>query len=1490
MGAAGTPLGNMVIKLGLDDADFGRGVANAKKQTKYFANEMKANMKIADLAGNQLGKLGARYDGLTKIIGAQEKQVSSLKKAYDESFVDGKATDSTKRLAAHLQDANGKLANYKKQLIDTAGAYAEFKVKNEGFTGAIYSGSQKLIKAGGAIQAFGKGVSNVGSQLTSKISLPIVAGFAAATKKAADFTTQIGEIGPLLTNGGKITAEYRQQLDQMGDSSKKWSKAYGISTTEINNGLAEIVRKGYDANQTMGVMPSILDATKASGEEFNDVMNVTTEVISQFGLKGKTYNETLQNTARVTDSLTYVANATSAGFSDLGLAMGYVGPVANSLGISVEETASAVGLLSDAGIGGEKAGTALRGALTRLLKPSKQNKDGFKQLGVSVEDFKNGSLTMPDILDKIKNNTEGWTDAQRTAAIALAFGTESQSAMNVLVGQGGDALRQLTKDTKGASGATKDIAKSMNDLPANKVARFKESLNVLAITVGEKLLPVVTPWIEKATDMVNKFSELDDATQQNTIKWGLLAAAAGPALKILGSGISIFGGVTKGIGMTGKATIDLIAAFSKRQAIKQTTAALAGMATKIEGVGTSAVAASGTKGVGALLGLLPKFTPWGLGIAAAVGIGTVAWKIFGEDMWNSSQRVQRWGSDVGDATDKALTKVQSYGQSAVAEFGLMDQGLSTNTTAISGNFQKMGQAIETEMTNRIKTLKELVNGLPEDIQDAAEKITADEIDQQEEYLETVQENNKKITQIKQTASNNNRKITLEETTQIKALANESAEAYVNSLGKSEKETQSILSAMTGNVENATEDQAKTWLVSLGKQRQSSGIEYQKMQDDLKKKLVDGGYDLNSKYAKEMLGLLKESSDTSTQITEDQMATILAKYPELAKEVFLANGQLISSMGDAGQAAVAQNKKMMETFGDMSSTAAKTAEENAKRLDLVADEANQFGEYWNGLVLDDKTGKVKTNAQEEVTKAAKSEAGWNQLLWASKNADLSSNAKLMIAEAGIANGKWDKMSFTEQQALLKSNVAKEMTQAVQANGDWENLSFEQKKALIYSNTPETMAETMLNLGLWDEYQPQIKDLKAKNEQFLQTLSGSEEKIKNWGQVPVDVKEILGDNYDFLQKVYESDASFAAWKAIPDADKRLLADNTDFMLKLTSSKVTLDQWTTLPDVQKKMLADNTDLLNKVFASEENYNAWTVLPENIKHMLANNEDLLAKVRDGTLSLDSYKKNNPALKRLLGDSSNTKNAASSGESALNKYQRNNPAAKALKGNSQSTQTAAAQGGNALDKYKRNNPTSKYLKAQDNASGPAGNATRAVSEFRQQKDHKVTLTSVVKNVTQWITEKFSRDAKGTNYHPGGLALVNDQRGALYKELIQLPSGESFIPQSRNVMLDLPKGSKVLRAALTKKLMPNYADGVGIPENSKWVQNLKSFDQSENQNQTVVVNQTNYGPILDNIYDMLIKLVKKDSTLVMNGRTVSAIVTEEQRRNEKLQSRLGGRR
>lgn len=1524
--SGGTPLGNMVIKLGLDSSDFGRGAANAKKEVRYLAKEMQANAKIADMAGNQMGKLGTRFDGLTKIIGAQEKQVAALKKAYDESFVDGKATESTKRLATQLQDANGKLANYRSQLIQTAGQMAEMQVKTTGATGAIYNASEKMISSGQKME-------KVGGALTKGITLPILAGAAAVTTAAVKWESDFAGVkktnDEVVDSTGKVVYSYKD----LENGLRGLAKELPSSHTEIANVAEAAGQLGIKTKNVVGFTKTMIDlgeSTNMSAEEAATALarlaNITGMPQTEFDKLGSVIVDLGNNFATTESEITAMGLRLAGAGHQVGMSeaqiMGFAAAL-SSVGIEAEAGGSAFskvmvqmqlavenGANAFAGLESlsQQTGVSMEQVSSAVRNGGKELKNTAGAMGLTSKELKtmhkeatDASGKLNDFADVAGMSAEQFSKAFKEdasgAIIKFIEGLgktkeHGQSAIAVLDDMGITEVR-LRDSLLRAAGAS-DVFKSAVDRgtkawgentalteEANKRYETTESqLKMLkneavdvGITFGGPLvralrdaLQATKPMIKTVTNLAESFSNADPKTQQTIVKMIALTAAMGPAIKLTGT-------LTKGVGFLGKGFVDTMAAMSKKRAIEDVTKAFAEGSSVSLGFGKD-IASSGsalggltakiggtTTQIGSLTKGFSLLNPWVLGATVAIGAGVAVWKLWGEEAWNSSQRTQRWGTDVGKATDEALTKFQGYSRGASGELDLLEKGVSGNTDTIANNFSKMGQSIEENMTKKIETLKGIVNKLPDDIKEAGDKLTKEEVLNQEKYLDVVKENNQKITQIKQEASNNNRKISYEEAIRIKSLAKESAEAYVNSLGKSETETKEILSAMTGNVAEASEDQAKTWLQSLGKQRQQSKIEYTKMQDDLKAKLVDAGYDLNSKYAKEMLSLLKESGDSATQITEDQMSTILAKYPELADQVFLANGQLISSMGEAGQAAVGQNKKMMDSFTDMAEKVSKTAGENAKKIELIADEANEFGEFWNQLILDTKTGEVKTNAQEAVNEAASSEKGWNQLIYASKNADLKSNAKLMIAEAAIANGRWEKMTFTEQQALLDSNVTKTMTQALQAKGSWGKLNFEEKKAVLYSNTPEVMAETMLNLGLWKDYQPQVKELKAKNQSFLDVLSQSQDKIVHWSQVPVDIKEILGDNYDLLSKIYGSEQSYNRWKNLPDTEKKLLANNSDVLQKIMTSDTSLKQWNALPADQKKMLGDNTDLLTKVMASEESFNAWKALPDPVKKMLGNNEDLKAKIAEGSLSVETYNQVKPLLKQLLGDASNVSNQSQVGIQNLNAFNANNPAQKILRGDSSNAQAAARQGGNALNTYNANNPgtknlrgnaggvvgaassgnsslnifaannpVEKLLRANDQASGPASQAKNAVSDFNSGPSVITKTLNVVANLGAGVAKILGLET-GTNNHIGGPAIVNDQKGRTYKELVIPKGGVPFIPEGRNVLLpDLPKGSKVIKASETKKLIPHYENGVGVPRNSSVVKNLIAVQDSHESN------------------------------------------------------------
>ncbi|EAF0034601.1 phage tail tape measure protein [Listeria monocytogenes] len=641
-------LQGLSINLDLDATRVDEGMKGLKRTLGSVNSEMKANLSAFGKGEKTLSRYETELDGLNKKLSVQSKMVSQTKNDFKDlekrnASLNGELKDSNKTLTEskkrfeqlqtsgtattkelkaaekevktnekaynnlnkELQDMPKSLTNAQKAVYKETASYNNLQRKVDTTTEAF-----KKLRREQAIKSspFGKmtqqldqyqkkleSISNkstrVGRQMTLGVTTPVLAGFGAATKSAVEFNNQIQGMSALLNNGTLSSGELKIQLSGLSKASKKWAVEYGVSTNSINNGMEEIIKKGYSYEQTLGAMPSILDAAKASGDDFNTVMKNSTSILEQYGLKVESTEGTLKNTQRVTDSLTYVANATSAGFSDMGTAMEYVGPVAHGLNISLEQTASAIGLMSNNGIEGEKAGTALRGMLTRLLKPSKQNVEGFDALGISFRAFQKGSLTLPDLLDKIKKNTEDLTDSQRTALIAQAFGTEAQTGVNILVNQGADALRNLTNETKNADGYTHKLAKTMNETAAANVKKFQSGLKVLGITLGNELLPAVTPIVKSLTKWTEEFGKLSPSTKKFIVMSGLLAASFGPIALGLGA-------MSKGAAFAINNVKKLTAALAKNSVAATENAIIS----RADGAAMSTVG-KGTKGKGLINGL-----------------------------------------------------------------------------------------------------------------------------------------------------------------------------------------------------------------------------------------------------------------------------------------------------------------------------------------------------------------------------------------------------------------------------------------------------------------------------------------------------------------------------------------------------------------------------------------------------------------------------------------------------------------------------------------------------------------------------------------------------------------------------------------------------------------------------------------------------------------------------------------------------------------------
>src|SRR5690606_22032129 len=200
----------------------------------------------------------------------------------------------------------------------------------------------------------------------------------------------------------------------------------------------------------MASMPGLLDLAAAGQLDLGRAADITTNIMSGFNMEA-------DKTQQVADMLAAAASSANTSVEQMGTAMSYVAPVAAGAGISLEETAAAIGILSDAGIQGERAGTALRGIIASLQNPTGATKRALEKLGLTAEDIDPSMNSLADILRKLE-------EAGIDSSIAMELvGVQSGPALIALLNQGSDGLGKFTQDLENSEGAAAQMAKTMSD-------------------------------------------------------------------------------------------------------------------------------------------------------------------------------------------------------------------------------------------------------------------------------------------------------------------------------------------------------------------------------------------------------------------------------------------------------------------------------------------------------------------------------------------------------------------------------------------------------------------------------------------------------------------------------------------------------------------------------------------------------------------------------------------------------------------------------------------------------------------------------------------------------------------------------------------------------------------------------------------------------------------------------------------------------------------
>lgn len=285
----------------------------------------------------------------------------------------------------------------------------------------------------------------------------------------------------------------------------------------------------------------VMQLAAASGEDLGAVSDIVTDSLTAFGLKAK-------DSGHFADVLAQASSKANTDVRGLGEAFKYAAPVAGALGYTVEDTSIAIGLMSNAGIKGEKAGTALRTMFTNLAKPTKAMKNQMDELGISITDSQGNMLPMRDVMDQLRGKFKGLSKDQQASAAATIFGKEAMSGALAVINASDEDYKKLTKSIDNSAGASKRMAGEMEGGIGGSIRRMKSAIESLAISIGDVLAPYIKRLAEWVANAATKLNEMPKGTQKVVVGLGLVAAAIGPLLVALGVMVSTIGASFKVLG------------------------------------------------------------------------------------------------------------------------------------------------------------------------------------------------------------------------------------------------------------------------------------------------------------------------------------------------------------------------------------------------------------------------------------------------------------------------------------------------------------------------------------------------------------------------------------------------------------------------------------------------------------------------------------------------------------------------------------------------------------------------------------------------------------------------------------------------------------------------------------------------------------------------------------------------------------------------------
>ena len=425
--------GTVTIETKLDNSGVEKGLNDLKKEVE---SSSKSTAQEIDKASDQAQK---SVEEVAKSAEKTGKQVE--KSAKDSASKAGQAAKQGADTAAKgTESASTKMQQSHKKVKETAkesadGAKKSWEESNQSTVASTESATPKM------------------AGLMKKSAAVIGVASVAAAKKTIDvgksFEAGMSEVQAISGASGKDLEKLSAKAKQMGATTK-------FSATESATALKYMAMAGWKTNQMVSGLSGVMNLAAASGEDLGTVSDIVTDSMTAFGLKAK-------DSGHFADVLAKASSSSNTNVAMMGETFKYVAPLAGSMKYSIEDTATAIGLMANAGIKGSQAGTSLRSIITRLVKPPKDAATALNALGISTTKADGSMKPLRETMAELREKFSGLTESQKASYASSIAGQEAMSGLLAIVNASDSDFNKLQKAIDNSSGAAKKQADVMNN-------------------------------------------------------------------------------------------------------------------------------------------------------------------------------------------------------------------------------------------------------------------------------------------------------------------------------------------------------------------------------------------------------------------------------------------------------------------------------------------------------------------------------------------------------------------------------------------------------------------------------------------------------------------------------------------------------------------------------------------------------------------------------------------------------------------------------------------------------------------------------------------------------------------------------------------------------------------------------------------------------------------------------------------------------------------